>query len=62
MQGWEKEDDDGELTFAGLGLSAERWAVDLAALEEEKRYHTSFQIITGALCSIYVYVCFCNSR
>ncbi len=57
-QGWEKEDDDGELTFAGLGLSAERWAVDPAAIEEEKRYHTSFQIITGAFqyYAVYMYM------
>lgn len=37
MKSWEKEGDDGELTFAGLGLSAECWAVDPAALQKEKK-------------------------
>lgn len=35
MQSQRKEGDDGELTSAGLGLSAEGWAVDPAALKEK---------------------------
>ncbi len=58
MQGWERRTMMGSWHLQDWACLPERWAVDLAALEEEKRYHTSFQIITGALCSIYVYVCF----
>ncbi len=61
---------------AGLGKGGRWWGADICRIgpvcwtlgcwsscsrKKKKRYHTSFQIITGAfqhvLCSIYVYVC-----